>query len=125
PQGFEWLEADADAISVYAFVRWDNAGRAPLIAVMNFTPVVRHGYRLGVPAVHAISAWQEVLNSDATEFGGSGIGNRVPLQLQPVSAHGRAQSIVLELPPLATIWLQPCSPLQSQTQSQSNNDNKS
>ena len=125
PCGFEWLEADADAISVYAFVRWDNAGRAPLIAVMNFTPVVRHGYRLGVPAVHAISAWQEVLNSDATEFGGSGIGNRVPLQLQPVSAHGRAQSIVLELPPLATIWLQPHAPMQSkaQSQAQSNNHN--
>ncbi|MFZ5841735.1 MAG: 1,4-alpha-glucan branching protein GlgB [Pseudomonadota bacterium] len=107
PHGFEWLEADADAISVYAFVRWDNDGRAPLIALMNFTPVVRHGYRLGVPAVHETRAWREILNSDANAYGGSGITNDVPLQVQGVPAHGRAQSIVLELPPLATIWLQP------------------
>lgn len=107
PHGFEWLEADADAISVYAFVRWDNDGRAPLIALMNFTPVVRHGYRLGVPAVHETRAWREILNSDTNAYGGSGITNDVPLQVQPVPAHGRPQSIVLELPPLATIWLQP------------------
>ncbi|MFN4289370.1 MAG: hypothetical protein ACK4E7_00655 [Permianibacter sp.] len=56
PNGFEWREADADTISVYAFVCWDNDGRAPLIALMNFTPMARPGYRLGVPAVHETRA---------------------------------------------------------------------
>ncbi|MFN4289369.1 MAG: alpha amylase C-terminal domain-containing protein [Permianibacter sp.] len=48
-----------------------------------------------------------MLDSDANAYGGSGITNAVPLQVQPVPAHGRAQSIVLELPPFAALWLQP------------------
>ncbi|NQD37499.1 1,4-alpha-glucan branching protein GlgB [Permianibacter sp. IMCC34836] len=106
PAGFEWIEADAADTSLYAFIRWDRDRRQPLIVLCNFTPVVRHGFRLGVPG---FDQWRECLNSDAAVFGGSDIGNAAVLQTDAISAHGRRHSIMLELPPLATVWLMPVS----------------
>jgi 1,4-alpha-glucan branching enzyme len=103
PSGFEWIDAhDADA-SVIAYLRRGGRG-APILAVCNFTPVPRMNYVLGVPEA---GYWRERLNSDATVYGGSGMGNLGGVEAAPAPAHGRFQSITLTLPPLAIVLLQP------------------
>ncbi|MBQ1093844.1 1,4-alpha-glucan branching enzyme [Streptomyces sp. B93] len=104
PEGFQWVECDAADDNVFAFLRYDAAGN-PLLAVSNFSPVVRHGYRLGVP--DSVPAWQETLNTDAARYGGGDVTNPGPLKPEPVEWHGRPVSIALTLPPLATVWLEP------------------
>jgi len=100
-QGFEWIEAgDADN-SVFAFLRRSGAGLA--LVVSNFTPVVRHGYRLGVPQA---GRYVERLNSDAAVYGGSNVGNAGEVTAVPVPSHGRPHSLELTLPPLATLIFQ-------------------
>jgi 1,4-alpha-glucan branching enzyme len=102
--GFQWIEAHDDEQSVYAWMRHDGQGR-PLIVVCNFTPVPRHGYRLGVFQNHP---WREVLNTDADVYGGSNVGQMGALRHpEDVAAQGSRRSIVLSLPPLATIFLVP------------------
>jgi 1,4-alpha-glucan branching enzyme len=104
-RGFEWIAADDRDHSVFAWVRRDDAGGLAVVAC-NFTPVPRAGFRLGVPDGPA--AWREVLNTDSAHYGGSNVGNGAgPLAVQAVPAHGRAASIVLTLPPLATVFLVP------------------
>ncbi|WP_373299883.1 1,4-alpha-glucan branching enzyme [Streptomyces xantholiticus] len=104
PEGFAWVDGGAWEDNVFAFLRFDKQG-APLLAVSNFSPVVRHGYRLGVP--ESVSAWAEVLNTDEERFGGSGVLNADPLKPEQVESHGRRTSIAPTLPPLATIWFRP------------------
>ena len=83
-----------------------RAGRM-LIVVSHMTPLARSGYRLGVP--DGVQAWREVLNTDSQFYGGSNVGQgAAPCLTQPVASHGRAQSIELHLPPLATLYLVPC-----------------
>ncbi len=104
PEGFEWLVVDDAENSVFAWARHTGQGQSVLV-VCNFTPVVRSGYRIGLPP-HLDGVWKEALNSDAHEYGGSGVGNvGAPLQAQPVGAHGQAMSLALTLPPLATLFL--------------------
>jgi len=69
---------------------------------LNFTPVPRHDYRIGVPCE---GAWKEILNSDAEEFGGGGIGSLQSVQSESIAWHGKPFSINLVLPPLAVIFL--------------------
>jgi 1,4-alpha-glucan branching enzyme len=102
--GFEWLAADERALSVYAWLRRDETGR-PLIVVCNMTPVPRHGFRLGVP--EGATRWRELLNTDSAYYGGSNLGNGGVVDVQAMPAHGRAQSLALTLPPLATLFLAP------------------
>ncbi|MFC6061280.1 1,4-alpha-glucan branching enzyme [Streptomyces ochraceiscleroticus] len=104
PGGFSWIDGGAWEDNVFSFVRYDAAGD-PLVAVCNFSPVVRHEYRLGMP--ENVPAWREVLNTDEERFGGSGVINPGPLKAEPVPYHGRAVSIAPVLPPLATVWLRP------------------
>jgi len=101
--GFEWIDShDADQ-SIYAWVRKDGQG-GQVIVVCNMTPVPRKGHRLGVP--EGAAAWREALNSDSVFYGGSNLGNGpVPLAVSYTPSHGRAQSIELTLPPLATVFL--------------------
>ncbi|MFE3944722.1 1,4-alpha-glucan branching enzyme [Streptomyces sp. NPDC059118] len=107
PEGFDWVDGGAAEDNVFAFLRYDAHG-APLLAVSNFSPVVRHDYRVGVPEVPGDRvAWAEVLNTDAERYGGSGVGHPDPLKPQPVAAHGRPGSLLLTLPPLATVWFRP------------------
>lgn len=98
PRGFEWIDFSDSDNSVISFMRQSDDGRNGLLFVFNMTPVPRHGYRIGVP-------WKgkyiELLNSDATVYGGSGIGNYGSVSTQDVPMHGRQQSIELTLPPLA------------------------
>ncbi len=103
PQGFEWIAVDEAEQSVYAWLRRDDAG-AVVIVACNFTPVPREGYRLGVPP--GVAAWREALNTDSTHYGGSNLGNGMAsLHTEGIGAHGRGQSVVLTLPPLATVFL--------------------
>lgn len=104
PGGFAWVEGDAGEDNVFAFLRFDAEG-APLLAVSNFSPVVRHQYRIGVP--EGISGWTEVINTDAGRYGGGDVFNLDTLKPEATPAHGRPASVQLTLPPLATLWLKP------------------
>src|SRR5439155_20148172 len=92
---------DADH-SVFSYLRKGKAEEETVLAVFNFTPVVRRGYRLGVPAG---GTWQELLNSDAECYGGGNRGNQGAVDAEPIPCHGRAQSISLTLPPLTMLLL--------------------
>ena len=101
--GFEWVECHDAERSVLAFLRHPRNG-PPVLVVCNFTPVVRSNYAVGVP--HG-GVWRELLNSDASHYGGSGVGNLGGVDAAPISAHGRFHSLALTLPPLATLFLKP------------------
>jgi 1,4-alpha-glucan branching enzyme len=99
--GFAWLSWQDQANSVLSFVRKD--GDAHAIVLLNFTPVPRHGYRVGVPAP---GTYREVLNSDSSYYGGGNLGNSA-VPTEDVPCMGHAQSLVVTLPPLAGVVLVP------------------
>ena len=101
--GFEWIDCHDAEQSVLAFLRRARDGTI-LVAVFNFTPVVRSHYRVGVP--HA-ALWREICNTDSRHYGGSDIGNGGQLRDLPVPAMGFARSLDLTLPPLAALLLAP------------------
>ncbi len=107
PQGFEWIDCSDSAQSVVAWLRVGADATDRVLAVCNFTPVPRHGYRLGVPCG---GRWAELLNSDAAGYGGGGLGNLGGVEAEPVPAHGRPWSVTLTLPPLAALLLRPEGP---------------
>jgi 1,4-alpha-glucan branching enzyme len=104
PGGFSWVVGDDVGASVYAFLREGEERDRPVLVVCNLTPVPRHGYRIGVPVA---GQWREILNTDATAYGGSGVGNMGKVEAELVESHGRAASLTLTLPPLSTIILSP------------------
>jgi 1,4-alpha-glucan branching enzyme len=104
PAGFEWIEGGDMENSVVSFLRRGNKDLA--IVVCNFTPVVRHGYRIGVPER---GTYEETLNTDDSRYGGSGVGNGEGVRAEKVPAHGQPYSLSLTLPPLATMVLKPVS----------------
>jgi 1,4-alpha-glucan branching enzyme len=101
-KGFEWAVVDDPENSVFAMLRMTTDGSSIILAVSNMTPVRRSGYRIGVPKV---GLWHEILNTDAEVYGGSNTGNSGTLHTEDISAHGRAVSLALVLPPLSTILL--------------------
>jgi 1,4-alpha-glucan branching enzyme len=101
PEGFEWIELhDADN-GILAFLRKGRSG-APTLVALNFTPVPREGYRLGVPVE---GYWRERLNSDGAEYGGSGVGNGGGVRTEASASHGRPWSLRLTIPPLGMVFL--------------------
>jgi 1,4-alpha-glucan branching enzyme len=104
PAGFEWIDANDAPSSSVSFLRRGRSEDDLVAVVCNFTPVVRRNYRLGVPDG---GVWRELLNTDATIYGGSGQGNLGGVEAVPVTFHGRPWSLVLTLPPLAALFLQP------------------
>ncbi|MBL8329379.1 MAG: 1,4-alpha-glucan branching protein GlgB [Rubrivivax sp.] len=107
--GFQWIDAQDREQSILSWVRRDGEGRS-VIVVCNFTPVPREGFRLGLPAPEGQpgAAWREALNSDSAFYGGSNLGNGEALLIaEPLPAQGHAASLVLNLPPLATLFLVP------------------
>jgi 1,4-alpha-glucan branching enzyme len=100
PEGFAWVDCHDSEQSTLGYRRRARSSRDELLVACNFTPVPRHNYRLGVP--HG-GHWQEILNSDAPLYGGSGQGNLGGVRATPVSAHGHAHSVVVTLPPLAIV----------------------
>jgi 1,4-alpha-glucan branching enzyme len=101
PAGFSWLDANDSENSVIGLSRCGRSQEEDIVAVFNFTPVPRHTYRVGVPRS---GFWAELLNSDAIEYGGSGMGNFGGVDAVPVEWHGRPYSIVVTLPPLAAVF---------------------
>ncbi|MBW2015737.1 MAG: 1,4-alpha-glucan branching protein GlgB [Deltaproteobacteria bacterium] len=101
PEGFEWVDCTDSHASVVSLLRKDRSNKNPLLIVCNFTPVPRIGYRIGVPNG---GFWREILNSDAREYGGSGLGNMGGMEAEPVPAHGRGFSLNLTLPPLGVLY---------------------
>ena len=102
PAGMEWIDANDSDNSVLTFLRKGREGRSMIAVVCSFTPVPRYDYRIGVPRA---GFWREVLNTDAREYGGGGVGNLGGVGTAPVACHGHAQSLELVLPPLAVVAL--------------------
>ena len=105
--GFEWIDCTDAQQSVISFVRRGTSADDTVIAVYNFTPVPRPNYRLGAPRP---GRWKEVLVSDSEHYGGSGQGNLGGVETEPIPRHGRPQSLSLNLPPLAAIFLKSDNP---------------
>ena len=98
-QGFQWLCADDHTANTVAFLRWDREGR-PLIVVCNFSPIHRKGYYVGAPFS---GAWAPVLNTDAAEFGGSGLGDTAPIKTISTPCHDQEQALSIDLPPMSVM----------------------
>ncbi|MGE0455938.1 MAG: 1,4-alpha-glucan branching protein GlgB [Vicinamibacteria bacterium] len=102
PHGFRWIDCHDPEHSVLTLLRSAGPGRPDVAVALNFTPVPRSHYRVGVPTP---GFWREALNSDATDYGGAGWGNLGGVGTQPHPAHGQAQCLSLTLPPLGAVFL--------------------
>ncbi|MDZ3837460.1 MAG: 1,4-alpha-glucan branching protein GlgB [Rhodospirillales bacterium] len=101
-QGFEWIDANDTEQSVISFLRKDERGHGSVVIVCNFTPVVRNGYRVGVPDA---GFYAESLNTDAERYGGGNVGNYGGIDADEWPMHGRPFSLGLNLPPFAAVVL--------------------
>jgi 1,4-alpha-glucan branching enzyme len=115
PHGFEWLQADAAQWNVYAFIRRPRLAKVPpgepeppdtdhLVVVANLSPIPRHRYRVGVPW---LGGYREILNTDAADFGGSGVGNLGKVVSLAARADRQQAAVELTLPPLGVLILKP------------------
>jgi 1,4-alpha-glucan branching enzyme len=104
PGGFDWIDGGDAERNVFSFVRRGRDGTPPVVVIANMAPVVREGYRLGMPSA---GVWLERLNTDAADYGGSGAGNGGRVMAGGEGMHGLAASATLTLPPLATLFLAP------------------
>lgn len=100
PNGWSWIEAHDGDQSVISYLRRGSKPDELVMVVCNFTPVPRENYRIGVPKA---GYWQEILNSDATLYGGSGVGNAGGLATTNWASHGHPQSLGMTLPPLGML----------------------
>ncbi len=98
--GFEWIDCGDWESSIISFIRRGSNTDDIIVVVANFTPVPRHNYRTGVPVG---GFWEEILNSDAYDYGGGGQGNYGSVEAEPIASHGRHHSLVLTLPPLGMV----------------------
>ena len=102
--GFQWIDCNDSENSVVSLIRRAKGTRDFLVAVLNFTPVPRETYRVGVPEP---GMYTELVNSDAGFYGGGNVGNGGAVSTEPVAAHGHSQSIVLRIPPLGFLLFKP------------------
>jgi 1,4-alpha-glucan branching enzyme len=101
PAGFSWIDANDAFGNVISFLRF--ADGAPAVAcIANFSGDPHHDYRVGLPSA---GRWREAINTDAADYGGSGVGNMGQVHATSVPWHGRPASAVLTVPPLAVLWL--------------------
>jgi 1,4-alpha-glucan branching enzyme len=121
PAGFEWIDCSDAENSVLALVRRGQSGEGeapppplPIVIVLHFTPLTRESYRIGVPGG---GRWRVLLNSDAAEYGGSGVAPAIGsdadtdfVEAVPLPLHDRTHSVALTLPPLGALFLQPEAP---------------
>ncbi len=117
PEGFQWIDANDSEQSVASFLRFarDREAHGPLVCVLNATPVVRHGYRLGVPIA---GKYQRKITTDDVVYGGSGVDVAVEASAEEVASHGFPASLVLTLPPLSVVWLEGPRPLKKSASTQ-------
>jgi len=108
PEGFRWIDANDAAGNTFSFLRFGSAGpdgeRATMACIMNFSGVPHNEYRLGLPQP---GRWNEILNTDAEAYGGSGVGNLGAIRAEEVPWHGQPYSALLTLPPLGAVWFEP------------------
>jgi 1,4-alpha-glucan branching enzyme len=104
PAGFQWIDCNDSENSVVSLIRRARDGSDFIAAIVNFTPVPRDGYRIGVPRS---GEYVELVNSDSDAYGGSNLGNRGVVSTEPIAAHGHADSLRLNLPPLGFLMLKP------------------
>ncbi len=102
--GFEWIEANDSAASILSFMRRARNAENFIVAVCNFTPVLRHEYRVGVPAA---GYYREILNTDSAYYEGSDAGNAGGVRAEPIPWNGRPWSLKLKVPPLAVVYFKP------------------
>ena len=102
PSGFRWIQCDDSVNSVFAWLRMSTACDSTIACIGNFTPVPRHDYRIGVPTA---GSYHEILNTDAEIYSGTNVGNMGVVETQEIAAHGFAQSLEIQLPPLAFVML--------------------
>ena len=98
--GFQWIDGSDCENSVISFMRKGRKSQDQLLVVCNFTPIVREKYRVGVPC---LTAYTEIVNSDAIEFGGTGKVNLNPIKAKKVPWSGQPCSLELTLPPLSVM----------------------
>jgi 1,4-alpha-glucan branching enzyme len=101
PAGFEWIDANNAPQSALTFLRRGRSQKGQMLIVANFTPVPHQDYRVGVPVG---GFWRELLNSDARDYWGSGVGNGGGVEATSTPAHGRPWSLCLTLPPLGIVF---------------------
>jgi 1,4-alpha-glucan branching enzyme len=102
PAGFRWIQCDDSENSVFAWMRMSTTCNSTVVCVANFTPIPRHDYRIGVPND---GDYREILNTDAEIYSGTNVGNLGVVKATEVAAHGFAQSLEIQLPPLAFVML--------------------
>jgi 1,4-alpha-glucan branching enzyme len=103
PEGFEWIDCCDTESSIVSMLRRSKSRPDEVLAVvLNFTPLPRHNYQIGVPLG---GHWTEILNSDALIYAGSGQGNMGGVEAAPIPLHGRRWSVNLTLPPLGAVFL--------------------
>ena len=102
PGGFRWIVVDDATHSVFAWARFGGNGARTIAVIANFTPVPRADYRIGLPYA---GRWREILNTDATAYGGSNAGNAGVVAAGAAPCHGYPCSAAVTVPPLGTIWL--------------------
>jgi len=104
PEGFQWIDHGDYQNCSLSYLRYGNDKEKPLAVICNFTPVVREGYKIGLPLA---GSWKEVLNSDGKEYGGSGmVQNKGSLKTTQETWHGRPHNVSLNLPPLSVVVLE-------------------
>jgi len=101
PGGFEWIDASDSEHNAVSYLRWDNQDN-PIAVLMNFGGNAVGPYRIGLPFA---GTWEEILNTDAVEYGGSGVGNFGAVEATDIPWAGRPASAEVTLPPLAGLWL--------------------
>jgi len=102
PEGFTWIDANDSDNNVYSFFRVGRDHDEQVVVVANLSPVPRTGFRVGLPKN---TTYQEILNTDAADYGGSGVGNLGSVEAEPVPWHGLEHSALMTLPPLGVVWL--------------------
>jgi 1,4-alpha-glucan branching enzyme len=102
--GFEWIDCSDVEQSIICFLRHAKDPKDMVMVVCNFTPVVRHDYQIGVPIG---GFWKEILNSDSTSYGGSGVGNFGGKDAYDGNVHGKPHGLSLTLPPLGMLVFKP------------------
>ncbi len=104
PEGFGWIDVQDSSRLVFSFVRHGFTATQQMVVVCNMRPVARQGYRLGVPQA---GIWNEVMNTDAAGYGGSGVAHQLTMVSERGPWQGHPASVVLTLPPLGVVWLAP------------------
>jgi 1,4-alpha-glucan branching enzyme len=102
PDGFQWIDANDADNNVFSFIRNSSKAGEHLVCIANLSPLPRSGFRVGLPKK---GRFEEILNTDAENYGGSGVGNLGSVVAEPIPWHGLDHSAEVTLPPLGVVWL--------------------